>query len=398
MSRAYVVSHIVGEIAPADIPLSSVVSDDDLATLKAGDDDPMEVVIEVAPGKSSRGWNYTPAAIRKLVDHVQARTLSGILGHQREEDLSTQFVSPASHWIGAKWDEQNQRAYFRGVIDRTQPDLKRWIRAKRITQPSIFTRPTLRRNEVIDLEPLSIDFAPLGRAGMQTANIVAWGEMKDGEHDTPPPPPQGGTHMERSEVIQAVAALHDAPATLGDLAERDDGWRALNSQARVAGELATKTGKSAGELLTYVTELEAAKARAEGEMAEVRTLLDNPSDVKATLTRILGENADLKGRLDTLRVSTLKPRVDAVAGEMVGELLAPFFAQDVMAATPGKDIESDEGLRAVAGEVRQTDKWKAHLERAQATGSINPPPARSNNGTHGPDMSIFGSATTTIGA
>jgi hypothetical protein len=46
----------------------------------------MEVVIEVAPGKTTRGWPYTEAALQKLVQHVQERTLSGGLGHQREED------------------------------------------------------------------------------------------------------------------------------------------------------------------------------------------------------------------------------------------------------------------------------------------------------------------------
>jgi hypothetical protein len=150
--------------------------------LLKGDDDPMQVVIEVGPGKSSRGWTYTPQALEKLVAHVNEHTLSGIMGHQKEEDLPHEFRNPATHWIGAVW--KDGKAYVRGVIDKTAPDLKRWIRSKRVTQPSIFTRPTLRKSggvtDVYDLVPLSIDWAPLGRGGMDSARVAG---LSSGEMD-----------------------------------------------------------------------------------------------------------------------------------------------------------------------------------------------------------------------
>jgi hypothetical protein len=104
-----------------------------------------------------------------------------------------------THWIGAAWREG--KGYFRGVIDKTAPDLKRWIRAGRVTAPSIFTRPTLRGKEVIDLEPLSIDWAPLDRAGMSTARVVAWGEQTT---------TGGTTDMELSQLCADVGLPSDA--------------------------------------------------------------------------------------------------------------------------------------------------------------------------------------------
>ena len=187
---------VSGGLRPTDIPLSAAVSEAQYEALLAGDDDRLEVVIEIAPGRSSRGWTYPEAALEKLVQHVQQRSLNGILGHQRDEDMNHQFVTPVTHWVGATW--RNGRAYFRGVVDKAAPDLKRWIRAGRVTQPSIFTRPTLGpSNVVIDLEPLGIDWAPLDRAGMSTARVVAWGEQNPG----------GNTDMDGNAAIGELTAI-----------------------------------------------------------------------------------------------------------------------------------------------------------------------------------------------
>jgi len=166
---------ICGEMAVQDVPLAQGV---DLEALKAGDDDPLEVVVEVPAGKSKRGWRYTEQALRDIVGEVMSNTLNGFLGHQKPEDIDHQFPPPVTHWVGAMF--QNGRAYFRGVIDAAAKDLKRWIRAKRVRQVSIYGAPTLRQTggetQVIGYKPLSIDWTPLDRAGMPT-RVVAVGEM-----------------------------------------------------------------------------------------------------------------------------------------------------------------------------------------------------------------------------
>lgn len=178
MGEAYtginLLAGISGEINPQNIPLAPGV---DLDTMKAGDKDPLEVVVEIPSGRSTRGWNYKPSALQAIVKHVQEKTLSGYLGHQKPEDMDSEFKPPVTHWVGAVW--QDGKAYFRGVIDAAANDLKRWIKSNRIKQVSIFGVPKLVRmageTEVVDYTPLSIDWTPLDRAGMPT-RIVAMGE------------------------------------------------------------------------------------------------------------------------------------------------------------------------------------------------------------------------------
>jgi hypothetical protein len=168
---------ICGEMDVDDIPLAPWV---DLNSIKAGDDSPMEVVVEVPAGKSKRGWNYTPEALKAIVGEVMSQGLPGFLGHQKPEDVDSQFPTPVTHWVGAKWE--NGRAYFRGVIDKAAADLKRWIKAHTIRQVSIFGVPKLQRvngeYNVVDYKPLSIDWTPLNRSGMPTF-VVAIGEMPE---------------------------------------------------------------------------------------------------------------------------------------------------------------------------------------------------------------------------
>lgn len=164
-----------GKIKPGDIPVAPGV---DLTALKAGDEDPLEVVVEIPAGRSKRGWNYKPSALQAIVRHVQEKTLSGFLGHQKQQDVESEFKTPVTHWVGAAW--KDGKAYFRGVVDATAKDLKRWIRARRVKQVSIFGFPKIVKiageTQVVDYMPLSIDWTPLDRAGMPT-RIVATGEI-----------------------------------------------------------------------------------------------------------------------------------------------------------------------------------------------------------------------------
>ena len=166
---------ITATIKPTDIPVAPGVN---ISALKAGDPDPLEVVVEIVPGESTRGWIYQAEALKSIVMHVQEKTLNGFLGHQKPEDVPNEFRPPVTHWVGAIW--KNEKAYFRGVVDAGASDLKRWIRAGRIKQVSIYGIPKIQviggKTYVQDYKPLSIDWTPLDRAGMNT-NVVSTGEM-----------------------------------------------------------------------------------------------------------------------------------------------------------------------------------------------------------------------------
>lgn len=167
----------IEDMKPEDIALAPGV---DLEAIKNGDEDPFEVVVSIPAGKSKRGWDYTPQAMQKIVDFVSGETAPGYLGHQKQEDVNTQFVTPVTHWVGAMW--KDGKAYFRGVVDKVAPDLKRWVRSKRITQVSIFGVPTHQivsgEVQVVDYKLFSIDWTPLHRAGMPSS-VVAVGEMAE---------------------------------------------------------------------------------------------------------------------------------------------------------------------------------------------------------------------------
>ncbi len=161
-----------------DIPVAGWADTD---ALKKGDDDPLEVVMAVPAGKSTRGWNYTANALSSIVGEVNSKGLPGFLGHQKAENVATEFPQPVTHWIGAKM--KGGVAYFRGLIDKSAPDLKRWVRGKAVTQVSIYGYPELTQNavtgetDVTDYKGLSIDWTPLNRAGMPTSIAAISGEM-----------------------------------------------------------------------------------------------------------------------------------------------------------------------------------------------------------------------------
>lgn len=166
------VNAFITSIKPSDIPLAAGV---DVEKLRNADDDPLEVVVEIPATKSKRGWNYTKESLKDIVDYTKANTLNGFLGHQKAEDVSTQFVPPVTHWIGAEMRED--KAYFRGMIDAAAKDLKRWVRTGRIQEVSIFGYPKLKKDktsgemDVVGYDPLSIDWTPLHRPGMPTSII-----------------------------------------------------------------------------------------------------------------------------------------------------------------------------------------------------------------------------------
>lgn len=198
---------IAGEMSIEDIPPAPGV---DVDLIKQGDNDPLEVVVEVPVGKSKRGWNYTHKALKDIVDAVNTRTLAGFKGHQKPEDVSNQFIDPATHWIGAKMTDT--AAYFRGIVDKKEEDLKRWIKGKRIKQVSIYGRPMLKNvsgeTQVVGYDALSIDWTPLDRMGMPTRIVAASGEMWDPDGAGPGEMKGDDEQVEWAEVVAELKKRH----------------------------------------------------------------------------------------------------------------------------------------------------------------------------------------------
>ncbi len=186
---------ITGNIAPGLVPLASGWDSARLAAFKATDDDPLEILAQIAPGAGSKG-QYAASAVQRFVEAVSTKTLAGYLGHTRPEDFSTEFRLPAVHWLGAVWD--GSRALFRGVVDKSAGEVKRLIRAGRLDAVSIHYGDAKvladGKRTVVDLVPLSIDLVPLGRQGMADATIVGM-ETKNTKNTT-------------SDVVGELVQLH----------------------------------------------------------------------------------------------------------------------------------------------------------------------------------------------
>ncbi|HHY95487.1 MAG TPA: hypothetical protein GX513_10845, partial [Firmicutes bacterium] len=324
-------AELTGEISVQDVPLAQGV---DLATLKAGDDSPLEVVVEIPAGKSRRGWTYTPQALQRIVSEIMTRTASGFLGHQKPEDVEHEFPVPVTHWVGALW--RDGKAYIRGVVDAAAKDLKRWIRAGRVKQVSIFGVPTLEHvageTRVTDYQLLSIDWTPLDRAGMPT-QIVAVGEMDS----IVPTQSGGGAKVTLAELIAKLKEL------------------GVNAK-QLVGEMGWKFEDLAGEIGGEVWSGLKARADAVGEIAAALGLAKDvkPADVMAAAKA--AREAQVKAE-----AAERDKLVDKVIGEMVvAESARPLVKR--MFQVPEKADEA--GIRKALGEMLEAADVKAALAAA----------------------------------
>lgn len=335
---------ITGEIAVDDIPLAPSVN---LDALKAGDDDPLEVVVEIPAGKSKRGWNYTPQVIQKIVGEVAAKTASGFLGHQKPEDVDHQFPVPVTHWVGAMY--KDGKAYIRGVIDAAAKDLKRWIKAGRVKQVSIYGMPTLQQTagetHVVDYQLLSIDWTPLDRAGMPTS-VVAIGEMADFIEN-----PNGGEKMNLDEILSTLKNMNVTPKriigemgwTLEAIAKDadNDAWNKMQEAVKAVGEMETLFGVDNIASLN-----EAVKAARDYQLAAARAQRENMIDkVIGEMVTVEAARPIIKRLLDVpdgAKEEDVKKAVgEMLAQEDIKKAMAAMFKQDVINPVAGKETNND---------------------------------------------------------
>jgi len=313
----YMEASIEGEMSIEDIPLASWVN---IEELKKGDDDPLQVIVSIPAGKSKRGWAYSPKALQRIVEAVNSQGLPGGLGHQKAEEVNHEFLIPATHWIGAKWDEEKKTAYFRGLIDKSFPDLKRWIKGNAIRTVSIFGIPTLKKNslgeiEVVDYQPLSIDWTPLGRNGMDT-KIVALGEMEnfneEGEKEK----------MSKEEILEKIKELK---IPIGEIAEYMG-----DKRLSIVGELQEVLG-------------------VEGE-------------------DIVKEVRKMKEMVQEIEENKRKEILDKVVGEMVSvESLRGLIKRMV-----SKDVKDEESIRKAVGEILEMEEIKKIMGEIFVDKKVNP--------------------------
>ncbi|MHC8516996.1 hypothetical protein [Sporosarcina sp. ITBMC105] len=328
--------NLAGEMRVDDIPTAPSVNIDEL---KKGDSEPLEVVVEIPASKSKRGWNYTANSLRDIVNAVNSNTLNGFLGHQKPEDVSNQFLPPVTHWVGAKM--VGEIAYFRGVVDAAAQDLKRWIKSGRIRQVSIFGMPKLQRTgketNVVGYEPMSIDWTPLDRAGMNTRIVAMSGEMWDLNGEGPTgemKDNKGGKAMNPEEVLAALKTMLANKQITVPMIAGEMGWKpeevAADIDQKWVNEITTSVGKLkkveealgvSGEMDVVKIAEDAAKAMKEQETAGFQKIVGEMMEKKITSEAVRKDINDFKtviGKLWSYHANAIKPEMteEQIAGEM----------------------------------------------------------------------------------
>ena len=356
-----------GEMRIEDIPTAPSV---DVEALKKGDSDPLEVIVEIPASKSTRGWNYKQQSLQDIVSAVNADTLNGFLGHQKPEDVSNQFLPPVTHWVGAKM--VGEIAYFRGVVDAAATDLKRWIRSGRIKQVSIFGRPKIQRagkeTNVVGYEPMSIDWTPLDRAGMQTRIVAMSGEMWDLEGEGPSGEMdkqiEGGAGMTPEELLKELKKMvNNKQLTIKMVADKLG-----MTVEKVAGEMDSDWLKEQTGHAAMLDEVKTALGIS-GEMDIVEVVKDAAVAVKsqetANFDKMVGEMMDEKVQSDAVRKELNDPKT--ALGKMWGYHSTGLNAEKTKEELGG---EMDSFL---ADDVVKGLISNRHTDKPTGTGGGQPP-------------------------
>jgi len=183
ISQGPVVGEVRADLGREDIPLSDSAAAA-VEVLTEGDDNPCWVTVEILEGPGNHG-NYKRGAIRDIVSGVNESEPMGHLGHRKPKDLPFEFPDPTTHWFAAEMvnkqdTDGNPRAaaVIYGLIDKAFPDLRRWVKARRIKEVSIYGKPRYEAGtrNVVGYDLISIDWTPRERSGMET-NLLWTSEM-----------------------------------------------------------------------------------------------------------------------------------------------------------------------------------------------------------------------------
>ncbi|MGY0692626.1 hypothetical protein ACW2QC_07505 [Virgibacillus sp. FSP13] len=343
--------NLSGEMQVTGVPLASGV---DIEKFKKEDEDLMEVVVEIPAGPSTRGWNYTKFALQSIVDKVMRNTLAGFLGHQKPEAVKNEFKTPVTHWIGAKMEGES--AFFRGVIDKSATDLKRWLRTGRIKQVSIFGYPKLQTSngetQVIDYDALSIDWTPLDRAGMPTKIVATSGEMWDVEGIGPEVINKnngGAKALNPEELLKELGKMAKnkqitVPMIAGEMGlsveqiagEMDSSWLETKTSAEKQLKDVSDALGISGEMNVVEVAKNAAQAVKEKETADFDKLVGEMMDEKIKSDAVKKDihNSETQiGKLFFYHSKGLTPGMekDKIAGEL-DNFLADKVVKNIMDA------------------------------------------------------------------
>lgn len=339
----------VSEIGAVDIAPDVAVSGERVEKIKATDDDPMFVTIEIEEGMSKSKRMWSGSILRSIAEQVNQKLPVGYQGHIKDEDDAFAFPDPQIAWLGATAFQDNGKTKVR---------VKGYVlskEAKRLLDLGVLTEFSVRGNakqmpmvgggvdiRQFDLE--TIDFARPNRGGMKTRVVKIASEM------------EGGKTVDEKEI----AAL-----TVNDL-------RTHNPNVVTQIENAAKA-----DLETKVSEQETALEATKEDttlLQSVRTTLglDENGDILENLTAIMDR---VEGAVRTEVRNFIKDKItDKVKGEQEQKLVLRMVGEmtDVKAQVDddGKlTAETEKALQTKLDEAFENDEEVKAIVTEQITTS-----------------------------
>lgn len=352
MKTDRMVSTLSSEIAvltPAEVEAQPVpfASGFDLEALKLVDPDPVFATVKIIAGNGDQGAgpNYDAAILQSLEQQINSKRPPGYKGHQKPEDVETEYREPVTAWVGAHFgpgSDGKGELVVKGYIPPTAGDLRTQLKlaeagADMVNSVSIFgMRETDKvSNKVTNFDLWSLDWTPKGRAGMQTELVGVSGEQAKEE--------QMAT---REEVIAGLTAA-DVPEGVAN-ALRQEGVASVETDVALAGEMRVileLDSETDPDAVVEAVRGLVSKAHAD-ELSDRVTAAVEGSEITAEMAK----EAVTDHVLSALSASSTD---EDIAGEISNALSKPY----IKALADGTSIPTISGGAGVNDDAREGTVW-----------------------------------------
>jgi len=325
-----------------DMPIPA----DFLEKVKANDDDPMFVTVEVESGMSKSKNLWKPEHVKSVVDKVNKDRMAGNLGHPLidKDAYEREFPEPQVVWVSAKAREAGDKVIgkFKGYVLKSAK-ARDYLKLGLIDGVSWFGNSTLKPlmgggYEVLKFEPETLDFARKGRSGMTSRVLSLAAEMES----------KGGFTLDAREIAALTPAEIKEHAPLVHKAIQDE----------VREELTEKVGEQ-----TALVEKLTPEAEISSKVRELLGLAEgtNPIEKLENVLKSVEDSAskDVRDFVKSLIEKKVKtPRAQGVLGRLLGEMHTEYEGQTLdddlkkeIEADFNKRIEEDEDVKVLVGEM-----------------------------------------------
>jgi hypothetical protein len=323
-----------------EIPVDSAL----LTKIKAKDENPQFVTVEVKSGKSKNRRNWTPEILEKIAQVVNEKRPVGYLGHIPRGDEGHLLPPPQTLWIGAKTERRGDHTvlYIKGY--NRSPEIRDYVDLGMVDAVSIYGDSTLRPGsggyDVVDFSLESIDWARKGKNGMPSRVVSISAEMEE-----------GGRQVVDGRDIAAISEqeLRTHNPSVVELIES----KASSTLQTKIGEMEEEAKKTSN--LTEIVNGIKERLKVESPEKILETLDEflqtikgaKASDVKAFITSVI------EGKVATPRGQKLVARL---VGEMEDISELTDETKKTIETRITDAIENDEDVKAVVGEMKDDGK------------------------------------------